>query len=729
MNLRVLRSVLPASVLVLAATLLPATPAFAATTWVVDGSNPACYEFGPGTSAQPLCTLLRGTIKAQPGDTVQVHPGTYREQVHPPSGTPGAPVRFEAMGPGVKVVGSRDVSDPTQWSQVSGDTWSRGYLNPAGQPQMMFMGDTLLTKGTSATALVAGEWFWDNVARVLYANTGGGNPGTGHILEVGALSFGFQLGGKTHVIVEGFEISRQNFHAVNVGPSSTGVPAGTLDVRNLVVTETGSYGINVDDANSGDVEILGNTVTRAGSHGIRLRNASNVDVLGNSSYANLNSGFAVHGANGNRLIGNVAYDNSNPRFRVANGIDLNLGTVNGVDVGSSNNILRNNLLYNNQDSGVQVYNGSAGNLVVRNISYGNGDHGFDTLRSTGTRYISNTAYGNFRDGISIEGLSTGTSVFNNIAVDNGIGQAGYDLWVDDDGSVQGLASDYNLFWKSVPGTVINVNDGEYASVFAFRQATPYEDHGVGANPRFVNPAAGDLHLLTGSPAIDSAHAGVQGFELADLEDTLPMDDPAAANSGAGTPPFADRGALEFTPPPPPNAVLTLSSSSGMAPLQMTANASSSSHPSGTIQSYTFDFGNGRIVGPQASPIASNSYTRVGQYAVKLTVRDTRGASSVVTRQVNVTNSPPVSALTVSAPFLGFIVSADASASRDNDGMGIANYTFNFGDGTIVGPRTNPRVTHAYSRRGTYTITVKVTDVGGLSSTSSRTVNVRGFFGF
>jgi PKD repeat protein len=320
-------------------------------------------------------------------------------------------------------------------------------------------------------------------------------------------------------------------------------------------------------------------------------------------------------------------------------------------------------------------------------------------------------------------------VFNNISIDNGIGQEGYDLWVDDDGSIQGLASDYNVFWKSVPGIVINVNDGEYSSVAAFQQATPYEDHGVGANPRFVNSGAGDFHLLTGSPAIDSAHAGVAGFELADLEGAMPMDDLAAANTGAGTPQYADRGALEFDPPPPPNAALTLSSAGGRAPVQLTADGSASSHPNGTIQSYTFDFGNGRIVGPQASPSASNTYTRVGQYTVRLTVRDTRGAASTVSRQVVVTNSPPQAALNVSSPLFGFIVVADASSSRDDDGMGIASYTFNFGDGRVVGPTTNPRVVHAYSRRGTYTVTVRVTDVGGLSSTASRTVNIRGFFGF
>ena len=193
-----------------------------------------------------------------------------------------------------------------------------------------------------------------------------------------------------------------------------------------------------------------------------MRNATNVDVRGNESFDNLNSGFAVHAASGNQLIGNTAHGNVNPRFRAANGIDVNFAIIDGADVGSSNNVFRNNLLYDNQDSGFQIYNGSHDNLVVRNISYGNGDHGFDTLKSTGTRYVSNTSYGNFLDGISIEGLSTDTTVFNNISVDNGIGREGFDLYVDDDGSIEGFASDYNLFWKSVPETVMKVNDDDAA---------------------------------------------------------------------------------------------------------------------------------------------------------------------------------------------------------------------------------------------------------------------------
>ena len=560
------RASLMSAVVVFAASLFHVAPAVAqaATTWVVNGSNPDCDDFGAGNQAEPLCTMLRATIVAGPGDTVQVHPGTYREQLHPASGTAGAPVRFEATGPGVRIVGSRDVSDPAQWTQFAGNVWSRPYINPSGQPQMMFADDTLLTKGTDVPTLGPDQWFWDNVAKVLYANTGGGNPGTGHTIEVGALSYGFQLGGKTHVIIDGFEFSRQNFHAVNIGPSSAGDPAGTLEARNLFVEESGSYGINVDDSNSGNIDLVGNEVTKAGSHGIRLRNASNVDVLGNVSHDNLNSGFAVHAASGNRLVANTAYGNDNPRIRSANGIDVNSGIVNGATVGSSNNVFRNNLLYDNQDSGLQVYNGSDNNVVVRNISHGNGDHGLDTLRSTGTRYISNTSYGNFLDGISIEGMSTGTRVFNNISVDNGIGQGGFDLYVDDDGSVAGLVTDYNLLWKSVPGVVINVDNNEYSSIAAFAQATSHEDHGVGGNPRFVNPAAGDLHLLSGSSAIDSANAGTPGFQQADLEDTMPKDDLGVANTGAGVPPFADRGALEFDAPDiwPPDTTIAIGPADG-----------------------------------------------------------------------------------------------------------------------------------------------------------------------
>jgi hypothetical protein len=43
-------------------------------------------DTNPGTRSAPLRTIQRATDLAQPGDTITVHAGTYRERINP---TPG----------------------------------------------------------------------------------------------------------------------------------------------------------------------------------------------------------------------------------------------------------------------------------------------------------------------------------------------------------------------------------------------------------------------------------------------------------------------------------------------------------------------------------------------------------------------------------------------------------------------------------------------------------------
>jgi len=52
--------------------------------------------------------------------------------------------------------------------------------------------------------------------------------------------------------------------------------------------------------------------------------------------------------------------------------------------------------------------------------------------------------------------------------------------------------------------------------------------------------------------------------------------------------------------------LFVSPVSGIAPLLVTADASGSSDPDGTIVSYRFDFGDGAVAGPQAEMGASQT---------------------------------------------------------------------------------------------------------------------------
>ncbi len=94
----------------------------------------------------------------------------------------------------------------------------------------------------------------------------------------------------------------------------------------------------------------------------------------------------------------------------------------------------------------------------------------------------------------------------------------------------------------------------------------------------------------------------------------------------------------------------------------------------------------------------------------------------------VVDRPPAIVLSVtpstgSAPLSVF---ADASRSTDTDGTPIANFVFDFGDGS---PSVNPigggsRATHTYTVAGGYTITVTAIDTAGHVSTAFATITVR-----
>ena len=66
------------------------------------------------------------------------------------------------------------------------------------------------------------------------------------------------------------------------------------------------------------------------------------------------------------------------------------------------------------------------------------------------------------------------------------------------------------------------------------------------------------------------------------------------------------------------------------------------------------------------------------------------------------------------------MTADASGSTAGSSP-ISSYSFDFGDGTTVGPQSNATASHTYPSAGTYKVTVTVTDGNNLTSTASQTV--------
>ena len=629
MNKR-LRSLATATVISMTAALVlvvTSSPANAVGTGYWVNNTVTCSDTGTGTQAAPFCTISQGTKKAVlPGDSVHVAPGTYREQVTiNASGTATDPITVVGDAPGVIVLGTRSLAGAALWTATGTTAWSTPYAPPSA-PKQVFVDNQRLATATSATTTTPNSWFYDGTAKVLYVDIGGANPGDGHQVEAGAQSFGVTTSSKQNVVVSNLELDRANLAGVRLLSSSG------ITVDHVTTSQSAGNGVLVDTCPSSSITIRSATVDNALSTGIKLNASSGVTVTASGSHNNGLHGIGLATSANNLLTGNTTYSNVslNPNA-TANGID--------VDTSSPDNRVIGNVAYQNQDSGFQVYSSSHRALVARNISYGNGDHGFDTLTSTGVQYLNNTAYGNRRDGISIEGTSTGATVVNNLLVDNGTTATEYDLYVDA-GSYSGLTADRDMAYNHVVAPSTKVNGVIYKTLAAFATATGQEAHGLSVDPDFVNPAGADFRLTAGSAAVDSADSSPANFVAADQGGNALADDPIVPDTGTGTPAYADRGALEYQPIAgpadyPPHAAVVLDPSAVNMPpaTPVTADASGSSDAdTNGIASYTFDFGDGTVVGPQATATATHKYAATGTFTVTTTVTDTAGLTDTATAQ-------------------------------------------------------------------------------------------------
>jgi parallel beta-helix repeat protein len=94
-----------------------------ATTLVVDNQHPRAADANPGTRESPLKTISAAAKRVQPGDTVLVRPGLYREAVTlTVSGKPGQPIVFKSEEPRKAIVSGADPI--TEWRQEGAGVWS-----------------------------------------------------------------------------------------------------------------------------------------------------------------------------------------------------------------------------------------------------------------------------------------------------------------------------------------------------------------------------------------------------------------------------------------------------------------------------------------------------------------------------------------------------------------------------------------------------------------------------
>jgi parallel beta-helix repeat protein len=348
-------------------------------------------------------------------------------------------------------------------------------------------------------------------------------------------SNGFTIGGKTYITVQNFTIT--NTVGSGISAYNTASPANNL----VIVGNHISY-----SGRSTDSTTVKRAITFSGV-------VTSSTVSGNVIDHNTGSGVYLGPSASGIAVTNNTVSYSASGITDSSGVYQRLSP--GIDVRGSGNSILANVSHDNDDSGIQLFQGAANNLVANNLCYHNraypvpagGDHGIDVNGSTGNVLIANSVYDNVTAGINVEGSATGTVVANNISMNNGINspRSKGNLRVDST-SMTGTTIDYDLVHLTSSGAMIVWGSTSYSSLAAFRAAVPgQEAHGLQADPRWTAPASGDFHPTAGSPAVDSANSAVSGEQIQDADGLARFDDPLTPNSGAGPRTYDDRGAYEF----------------------------------------------------------------------------------------------------------------------------------------------------------------------------------------
>jgi PKD repeat protein len=163
----------------------------------------------------------------------------------------------------------------------------------------------------------------------------------------------------------------------------------------------------------------------------------------------------------------------------------------------------------------------------------------------------------------------------------------------------------------------------------------------------------------------------------------------------------------------------------IAGVEIIFNGYSSTDTDGSIQSYNWDFGDGTDDGTGVD--ASHTYTKNGEYTVKLTVVDNGGKTDVGTTTATITggannipDKPTVTGNETGTIDTNYTYTAQA---EDPDGDTVC-YVFNWGDTSentteYVASNTTVDIVHKWAEPGAYILTVYTKDIENATSESEK----------
>ncbi len=541
-------------------------------TYTVHQAHPAASDENPGTADKPWATINAALDHIDPGDTVQVRAGVYREQMilagepwsfggslhrgFPSGGGYGRMITFEARaGDDVVIKGSDVVAD---WRRHEGAVWFReNWLHNSqqvfvdGKPlrqiggtmvDLVSRGDRFRGRlGEGLDDLGEGTFFVDLEAERLYVHLPGGSDPNGHLMEASVRPFFFCLWRVDFIRLSGFKMRHSN--------TSSAINWGALRID-------GSHHI-LEDLDVAWCDYIALHVS-----------GDNTTVVNSRFNHNGNSGIGGSGW-GHRFIGCETSHNNNrnwdPNWH-AGGVKIipgahdlvmsghvaahNRGHGIWFDAWMSNVTIRDSIVHDNDGMGIFYEIGERG-VIKNNRVYHNRGRGIYVADSSDTLVAHNLAYRNGMSGIVVIGTERrggrygrpedgildvrNNRVLGNILVDNNWPDLAPDDWgirpeliLPDDRLPTNAAnrSDDNLYYRT-DGRPIPFWEGwntrSHRDLAAWHEATGQDAGSKLANALFVDRVAHDFRPAAGSPAIGIVHPQMSVRDDAAGRDRIPSD--------------------------------------------------------------------------------------------------------------------------------------------------------------------------------------------------------------